>query len=157
MLLELSLAFSATVAVWLFLFDFLGELRWVSLDVVLLKQNHKSLHWRWMSLFFESSNKVKVLCVPSQCGFLQWNVDFIRAAHDREVDALTSFFTLFYSHRVRWEGKDKLWWALAQRGCLILAPFVGSLLVKMAFLFTGRVFGRPMFLSEWLSPLGQWP
>jgi hypothetical protein len=39
----------------------------------------------------------------------QWNVSFIR---DREVDFFTSFFTMLYSFRLRWEGEDKLYLAL---------------------------------------------
>jgi hypothetical protein len=45
----------------------------------------------------------------SSC-YVQWNVSFIRAAHNWDVDVFTSFFNLLYSYRVRWEGEDKLWW-----------------------------------------------
>jgi hypothetical protein len=41
-------------------------------------------------------------------GSLQWDVSFIRAAHDWEVEVLASFFTLLYFIRVRSEGEDKL-------------------------------------------------
>ena len=40
---------------------------------------------------------------------LQWNVSFIRTACDWEADVLASIYTLFYSHSVRSEGKEKLW------------------------------------------------
>jgi hypothetical protein len=42
-------------------------------------------------------------------GSLQWDVSFIRAAHDWELDTMTSFFTLLYSFRERRVGEDKLW------------------------------------------------
>jgi hypothetical protein len=42
--------------------------------------------------------------------------NFIRAAHDWEVDVLASLFTFLYSIRVRREGKDKLWWAPSHIG-----------------------------------------
>lgn len=49
--------------------------------------------------------------LDSASGSLQWDVSFIWAAHDWEVEVLASFFTLLYSIRVQREGKDKLWWA----------------------------------------------
>jgi len=42
------------------------------------------------------------------CGYLQWDVSFISAAHDWEVNFLVSFCTLLYSLRGRREGEDKL-------------------------------------------------
>jgi hypothetical protein len=33
-----------------------------------------------------------------------------------------------------------------KRGCSLLAPFISSLFVMVAFLFLGRVFGGPRFL-----------
>jgi hypothetical protein len=37
---------------------------------------------------------------------LQWNVNFIKAAHNWEIDVLDLFFNLLYSIRVRQEGED---------------------------------------------------
>lgn len=42
----------------------------------------------------------------SESGSFQWDVSFIRAAHNWEVDVLASFFTLLYSIRVSREGED---------------------------------------------------
>jgi hypothetical protein len=50
--------------------------------------------------------------LDSTSGSLQWDVSFIRAAHDWEVDVLASFFILLYSIRVIREGEDKVWWTL---------------------------------------------
>lgn len=46
-------------------------------------------------------------------GSFQWDVRFIRAAHDWEVDILASFFTLLYSICIDRDGEDKLWWSPA--------------------------------------------
>jgi hypothetical protein len=42
-------------------------------------------------------------------GSFQWDVRFLRAAHDWEVDVLASFFTLLYSIKSDCDGEDKLW------------------------------------------------
>jgi hypothetical protein len=49
-------------------------------------------------------------------GSFQWDVRFIRAAHDWEVDVLASFFTLLYSIRLDCDGEDKLWWSPSCKG-----------------------------------------
>jgi hypothetical protein len=59
----------------------------------------------------------------SKGGFLQWDVSFIRAAHDWEVEVLASFFTLLYSIRVRSEGDDKLWWTPSHKGKFDVSSF----------------------------------
>jgi hypothetical protein len=41
-------------------------------------------------------------------GSLKWNVSFIRAAHDWEMDVFALFFNLLYLYRVRREDEDKL-------------------------------------------------
>jgi hypothetical protein len=41
-----------------------------------------------------------------ESGSFQWDVSFIRAAHDWEVDVLAFFCTLLYSIKVGSEGKD---------------------------------------------------
>jgi len=48
-------------------------------------------------------------------GSFQWDVRFIRAAHDWEVDVLASFFTLLYSIRFDRDGVDKLWWSSSRK------------------------------------------
>jgi hypothetical protein len=39
---------------------------------------------------------------------LQWNINFLGAAHDWEMDLFTSLYTLLYSIRVRWGMEDRL-------------------------------------------------
>jgi hypothetical protein len=48
----------------------------------------------------------------------KWNVSFIRAAHDWEVDSFSSFFNLLYSIRLRRGMEDKLFGPLPREGCL---------------------------------------
>jgi hypothetical protein len=71
----------------------------------------------------------------------QWNVSFIRVAHDWEVDVLASFFKL-YSLRVRWGGKDKFCWPTLKDGCSMLDPSIVSLSAKIALPSLVRVFGK---------------
>jgi hypothetical protein len=61
----------------------------------------------------------------------QQNVNFLRAAHDWEVDSFTSFFNLLYSFNLRRGGEDKLCWVPSRIGlfdvksyCNILVPHV---------------------------------
>jgi hypothetical protein len=56
-------------------------------------------------------------------GSFQWDVKFIRAAHDWEVDVLASFFTLLYSIRRDRDGEDKLWQSPSRKGKLDVGSF----------------------------------
>jgi hypothetical protein len=47
---------------------------------------------------------------------IQWNVSFIREAHDWELDIFASFFQVLDSARERRGGEDKLWWNPPKRG-----------------------------------------
>lgn len=84
-------------------------------------------------------------------GSLQWDVSFIRAAHNWEVKALASFFTLLYSIRVRREGKTRFGGPLLTKASLMLDPSIRSFLVNIKFLSLGRVFGIPQL---WPFSLG---
>jgi hypothetical protein len=46
----------------------------------------------------------------------QWNVNFLRATHDSEADSFISLFNLLYYFRLRWVGKNKLYWVPSSRG-----------------------------------------
>jgi hypothetical protein len=71
-------------------------------------------------------------------GSLQWNVSFIRAAHDWEVDVFASFFNLLYSYRVRREDEDKLWWVLQKKGCSCVSSFYRVLVCNDGILFSWK-------------------
>jgi hypothetical protein len=102
----------------------------------------------------------KNACVAAHLDFssgsLQWDVSFLRAAHDWEVDVLASFYTLLYSHRERREGVDKLWWVPSLKGKFDVRSFYRVLACKDDASFPRRVFGRLRFLLKWLSSLGRW-
>jgi hypothetical protein len=57
---------------------------------------------RSLPVLYGLSNN-KDACVAAHMDFssgsLQWDVSFLRAAHDWEVDVLVSFYTLLYSFR----------------------------------------------------------
>lgn len=40
----------------------------------------------------------------------QWNITFLRAVHDREVEAISEFYNLIYYVLMRGGGEDKLFW-----------------------------------------------
>jgi hypothetical protein len=60
-------------------------------------------------------------------GYNQWNVSFIRVAHDWEVDGFASFFQVLNSSKVRRECVDKLWWNPSKRGLLNVKSLYSSL------------------------------
>jgi hypothetical protein len=59
----------------------------------------------------------------------QWDVRFIRAAHDWEVDVLTSFFTLLYSIGLDRDREDKIWWS-PRKGKFDVRSFYKALAFK---------------------------
>ena len=68
-------------------------------------------------------------------GSLQWNVSFIRLVHDWKVDVLASFFTLLYSHRMRRDREDEIWWVLSCKGKFDMSSFYKTLTCNENFLF----------------------
>jgi hypothetical protein len=81
----------------------------------------------------------------SESGSLQWDVGFIRAAHDWEVDVLASFFTLLYSIRVRSVGDGKLWWTPSHKGKFVVYSFYKVLTCKEEDPFHWRSIWRTKF------------
>jgi hypothetical protein len=65
-----------------------------------------------------------------ESGSFQWDVRFIRAAHDWVVDDLTSFFTLLYYISLDRDGEDKLWWSPSRKGKFDVRSFYKSLAFK---------------------------
>jgi hypothetical protein len=58
---------------------------------------------------------------------LQWNVSFIREAHDWEVDVFASFFQLLHSVKVNRDNEDSLWWVPSKKGVFKVKTFFYSL------------------------------
>jgi len=77
-----------------------------------------------------------------ESGSLQWDVNFMRAAHEWEVEVLASFFTLLYSIRVRSEGDDKLWWTPSHKGKFDVSSFYKVLACKEKASFPWRSIWR---------------
>jgi len=61
-------------------------------------------------------------------GSNKWNVRFVKAAHNWEVDVFASFFNLLYSIRVRWKDEDKLWWTPSKKGLFVVSSFYNVLI-----------------------------
>jgi hypothetical protein len=65
----------------------------------------------------------------------QWDVRFIRAAHDWEVDDLASFFALLYSLRIERDAEDKLWWSPSRKGKFDVSSFYKTPVYKESVCF----------------------
>jgi hypothetical protein len=57
----------------------------------------------------------------------QWNVSFIREAHDWEVDVFAYFFQLLLSVKVNRDNEDSLWWVPSKKGVFKVKSFFYSL------------------------------
>jgi hypothetical protein len=60
-------------------------------------------------------------------GSTQWNVSFVREAHDWEVDVFASFFQVLHSSRVNRDRADRLWWVSSKKGLFKVKSFFSSL------------------------------
>jgi hypothetical protein len=72
----------------------------------------------------------------------QWDVRFIRAAHDWEVDDLASFFALLYSIRIERNAEDKLWWSPSRKGKFDVSSFYKTLVYKESACFPWKSIWR---------------
>lgn len=60
-------------------------------------------------------------------GSTQWNVSFVREAHDWEVDVFACFFQVLHSTRVNRDRADRLWWVASKKGLFKVKSFFNSL------------------------------
>jgi hypothetical protein len=60
-------------------------------------------------------------------GSIQWNVSFVREAHDWEVDVFISFFQVLDSTRVNRDRADCLSWVSSKKGVFRVKSYFGSL------------------------------
>jgi hypothetical protein len=60
-------------------------------------------------------------------GFTQWNMSFVRKAHDLEVDIFASFFQVLHSAIVSRGCAYRLWWVSSKRGLFKVKSFFSSL------------------------------
>jgi len=56
-------------------------------------------------------------------GSTQWNVSFVREAHDWEVDVFASFFQVLHATRVNRDRADRLWWVASKKGLFKVKSF----------------------------------
>jgi hypothetical protein len=56
-------------------------------------------------------------------GGVEWNVTFIRNFNDWEMDAVTAFLHLLYSHSPVSMNSDILWWRLKKNGLFDISSF----------------------------------
>jgi hypothetical protein len=94
-----------------------------------------------------------------ESGSFEWDVRFIRVAHDWEVDVLTSFFTLLYSISLDRDGEDKLWWSPSRKGKFDVRSFYKFLAFKKTSQFPRKSIWRtkvPLKVAffAWVAPYG---
>jgi hypothetical protein len=89
---------------------------------------------------------------------IHWEVNFTRAAHDWELESISTFFDLLYSAKVLGQGEDKICWKAGTTkdlrfDCIIkLSPFcwlfsmeeymAGQGSSSCCFLFLVSLFGK---------------
>jgi hypothetical protein len=93
-------------------------------------------------------------------GSFQWDIRFIQAAHDWEVDVLSSFFTLLYSIRGDHDGEDKLRWPPSRKGKFDVRSFYKILAYKETAHFPWKSIWRtkvPLKVTffAWVAALGK--
>jgi hypothetical protein len=107
--------------------------------------------------------RVKDASVVDNLEFLgdsnQWNVSFIRKAHDWEVDDFVSFFQALHSVKVSKGSEDKLWWVSSKKGLLKVKSFY-SLACTRSSRFPWRSVWRTQApsraaFSVWCASLGK--
>jgi hypothetical protein len=60
-------------------------------------------------------------------GSTQWNVSFVREAHDWEVGVFASFLQVLHSVKVSRDRADRLWWVSSKKGLFKVKSFFRSL------------------------------
>jgi hypothetical protein len=71
----------------------------------------------------------------------QWNVSFVREAHDWEVDIFASFFKVLHSAIVSTGHEDRLWWVSSKRTCSRISSSLAPWLALKEVACLGRVCG----------------
>jgi hypothetical protein len=57
----------------------------------------------------------------------QWNVSFVREAHDWEVGVFASFFQVLHLAMMSRDRTDRLWWVFSKKGLFKVKSFFSSL------------------------------
>jgi hypothetical protein len=83
-------------------------------------------------------------------GSSQWNANFVRVAHDWELEFFSSFFDQLYSIRLEQDGVDKLCWNPSNKRLFDVKLFYNILSPMTAIPSLGGVFGTDPFKSGFL-------
>uniref|UniRef100_A0A2N9HYE7 Reverse transcriptase zinc-binding domain-containing protein n=1 Tax=Fagus sylvatica TaxID=28930 RepID=A0A2N9HYE7_FAGSY len=86
---------------------------------------------------------------------IHWDVVFIKAVKDWELEVVVSFLDLLYSCSITWGGLDSFHWTLSRSRKFDVKSFYKELLWLIIPPFRGKVFGRSKFQPKLLSSLGQ--
>jgi hypothetical protein len=94
-------------------------------------------------LYSIASNKVASIADNSDLvsGSCQWNVSFIRALNDWEVEELASFYSLLYSFNLV-GGGDKIWWVPNRKGKFEVRSFYNEIISKVSCPFPWKCIWR---------------
>jgi hypothetical protein len=82
-------------------------------------------------LYSIASNKMASIADNADLvsGSCKWNVSFIRALNDWEVEELASFYSLLYSFKLV-GGNDKIWWVPNRKGKFEVRSFYNEIISK---------------------------
>ena len=77
------------------------------------------------SLFECAADREAVVASVLSCqnGGLEWNMDFIQNFNDWDIDGVTTFLHLLYSHSPVSMDNDVLWWQLKKNGLFDIRSF----------------------------------
>jgi len=84
-------------------------------------------------------------------GTNQWNVSFVGATHDWNVDVFVSFFKVLYLVRVGQEGEDKNWRVPSKRWLFAVRSFCSVLVWNEGSQFHWKNVWRIKFLFRLVS------
>ena len=90
-------------------------------------------------LYNIASNKEASIADNSELvsGYCQWNISFIHALNDWEVEELASFYSLLYSFNLV-GGGDKIWWVPNSKGKFEVSSFYNEIIAKDSCPFPGK-------------------
>jgi len=89
-----------------------------------------------------------------------WNILFIRPVHDWEVEAVSRFFEMLYTLKVRSEGKDKICWIPARKKSFEVKSYYKVLSSPIQFSFPWKSIWKVkvpprVAFFVWIAALGK--
>jgi hypothetical protein len=83
-------------------------------------------------------------------GVMAWNVIFVRAIQDWEMEMISTFFEMLYSCKLSRDNVDRISWSPTKKGVFEVKSFYPPRCSH------GRVFGELRCRQEWRSLGGMW-